>query len=275
MQSSPARTHAITHKRTHAAVFLAIDVGNSAVKGGLFDGTELGHVFSVSAGADGAWADALAPHLGDVSVEGVGIASVVPETTEAVTDALRRYTDASPVHVRPTMPLPFRLDYETPDTLGMDRLAAAAAGWTQYGRRADPARSVIVVDAGTAVTGEVVHRDGIYQGGVIAAGPALVRRALRGGTAQLPEVLLELPADPVGDSTQSAIQSGIMWGFVDLVRGMTDRLAGTLPDEPIVVLTGGWSALLADHLDAVNAVTPHLVLEGVHVLTAGDDGGSM
>lgn len=256
-------------------MFLAIDVGNSAVKGGLFAGTELMRVFSVSAEADEAWADALAPHLGDVSVDGVGIASVVPATTEAVTAALGTYTDATPVHVRPGMPLPFRLDYETPDTLGMDRLAAAAAGWTRYGRRADPARSVLVVDAGTAVTGEVVHRDGVYRGGVIAAGPALVRQALRGGTAQLPEVPLDLPADPVGDSTQAAIQSGIMWGLIDLVRGMTDRLAGTLPDEPLIVLTGGWSALLADHLDAADAVNPHLVLEGVHALTAGDGIGSM
>lgn len=250
-------------------MFLAIDVGNSAVKGGLFDGAELERVFSVSREAE-AMRAVLAPHLADVSVDGVGVASVVPATTEAVTTALQRYTEATPTHVRPTMSLPFRLDYETPDTLGMDRLAAAAAGWMQYGARADPARSVIVVDAGTAATGEVVHRDGIYQGGVIAAGPALVRQALRGGTAQLPEVDLALPADPVGRSTQSAMQSGIMWGLVDLVRGMTDRLAGTLPDEPIVVLTGGWSALLAEHLEAVDDTNPHLVLEGVHALTAGE-----
>jgi len=269
MQSSPARTHAITYKRTHETVFLAIDVGNSAVKGGLFDGTELVRVFSVPEGAGETWEAVLAPHLDDVSIEGVGVASVVPATTEAVTAALGAYTDATPVHVRPGMRLPFRLDYETPDTLGMDRLAAAAGGWTRYGRRSEPARSVIVVDAGTAVTGEVVHRDGVYRGGVIAAGPALVRQALRSGTAQLPDASLDLPADPVGRSTQSALQSGIMWGLIDLVRGMTDRLAETLPDAPIVVLTGGWSALLADHLNSVDDVNPHLVLEGVHALTAG------
>ncbi|PSQ97069.1 MAG: type III pantothenate kinase [Bacteroidetes bacterium SW_9_63_38] len=256
-------------------MFLAVDIGNSAVKGGVFDGATLEQVFSVASAAEATWPEALAPHLSDVSVDGVGIASVVPATTEAVTAALEARTDATPVHVRPAMPLPFRLDYETPDTLGMDRLAAAAAGWTQHGRRADPARSVVVVDAGTAVTGEVVHRDGVYRGGVIAAGPALVRQALRGGTAQLPDVDLELPDDPVGRSTQSAIQSGIMWGLVDLVRGMTERLANRLPDSPVLVLTGGWSALLADHLEAVDAVSPHLVLEGVHTLTADDDIGSM
>jgi type III pantothenate kinase len=164
------------------------------------------------------------------------------------------------------MPLPFELAYKTPDTLGTDRLAAAAAGWAQYGRVAAPPQSVIVVDAGTAVTYEVVHRDGIYQGGVISAGPALTRRALTNGTAQLPDVSLALPDDPVGRSTHSALQSGIMWGLVDGVQGMVDRLAGTLPDVPRIILTGGWGSLLADHLDRVDAYAPHLVLEGIRLL---------
>ena len=115
-------------------------------------------------------------------------------------------------------------------------------------------------------------RDQGVPGGVLEVlGP---RQALRGGTAQLPEVPLEMPNRPVGRSTQSALQSGIMWGLIDLVRGMTARLADGLPDAPIVVLTGGWSALLADHLDRADAVRPHLVLEGVRVLTAGADLGS-
>jgi type III pantothenate kinase len=155
------------------------------------------------------------------------------------------------------MDLPFALDYETPDTLGTDRLAAAAAGWVYYGRVTP--QSIVVVDAGTAVNYEVIHRDGIYQGGAIAAGPALMREALRAGTAQLPDVPMAFPDQSVGRSTRTALPTGIMSGLVDSVRGMSD--------SPRLVLTGGWSQLLADHLKAEAQHAPHLVLRGVRLLT--------
>jgi len=257
-------------------MLLALDIGNSAVKGGLFDDTELVHVFTVSTNEEGlpasdadAWTRALRPHLRAVSIQQIGLASVVPSTARALTEALERLTQAPTARIRPSMPLPFTMTYETPDTLGADRLAAAAAGWVQYGRSASPPQSILVVDAGTAVTCEVIHRDGIYQGGVIGAGPALIRNALRRDTAQLPDVPLSLPEDPVGQSTQSALQSGIMWGLVDGVRGMLSRLSTSLPDPPRIILTGGWSSLLAPHLDRVDHTAPHLVLEGIRILRTG------
>lgn len=265
-------------------MLLTLDVGNSAVKGGVFDGSALLRVFSVSVetldaddqSAASAWQDALAPHIADTPIEHVGLASVVPATADAIAKVITGQTDASITRVRPsTMPLPFELAYETPGTLGADRLAAAVAGWMQYGRAASPPRSVIVVDAGTAITCEVVHRDGVYQGGTINAGPVLARQALQSGTAQLPSVPLDLPDGPVGASTRTALQSGIMWGVVDSVRGMTDRLAATLPDAPQLVLTGGWSALLTDHLDRPTQHAPHLVLQGIRLLaTAPTEGRS-
>ncbi len=252
-------------------MFLALDIGNSAVKGGLFDGDALVEVFSVApppgiADTEApAWAEALAPHLEGHAVDRIGLVSVVPAATAAVTEALSALTDAPLTRLRVDMDLPFALAYETPGTLGVDRLVAAAAGWVQYGR--PTGRSVLVVDTGTAVTYEVIHRDGVYEGGAIGAGPALMRNALQAGTAQLPDVSLTLPPDPVGRSTAGALQSGIMWSLIDSVRGMTDRLAARLPDAPRLVLTGGWSALLAEHVDRVDVHAPHLVLEGARRLT--------
>lgn len=252
-------------------MLLALDIGNSAVKGGLFDGDELIQVFSMGTLEESSkkqsslhWKEALAPQLSDTTVERIGLVSVVPSRTNAVTSVLETLTEAPVMIVDPEMTLPFTLDYDTPQTLGADRLAAAAAGWVHFGR--NESRSVLVVDAGTAVNYEVVHRDGVYQGGAIGVGPALVRGALHRGTAQLPDVPLTLPDEPVGRSTQTALQSGIMWGLVDGVRGMTNRVAQSLPDTPVLVLTGGWSALLTDHLDRVDHHAPHLVLRGVQLL---------
>mgnify|MGYP006291716795 CR=1 FL=1 len=270
-------------------MILTLDIGNSAVKGGLFDGEELVRVFRTADlptedgdAATEAWTQALRDHLGNAVVERAGLVSVVPDAVGPAQQALRGLTGAAVTVVSPEMPLPFGLAYETPETLGTDRLAAAAAAWVRFGRgdaptgdspdsavRASADRSVLAVDAGTAVTYEVVGREGVYRGGVIGAGPALVQRALHGGTAQLPDVPLSFPDDPVGRSTESALQSGIMWGFIDGVRGMIDRLATTLPDDPIVVVTGGWSRVLSERLDRVDHAAPHLVLDGVRVLMEG------
>ncbi|WP_103019565.1 type III pantothenate kinase [Salinibacter altiplanensis] len=252
-------------------MLLTIDVGNSAVKAGLFSDEGLDRVFSVDAPDEASdtaahWRALLASLLPDEPVGHIGLVSVVPPHTDAVARALQALMDDAPTTIiGPEGPLPFVLDYETPDTLGTDRLAAAAAAWEQYGR--GPSRSVIVVDAGTAVNYEVIHRSGTYQGGAIGPGAALMRNALQAGTAQLPEVSLRLPETPLGTSTQTALQSGILWGLVDSMQGMTTRLADRLPDTPRFVLTGGWSDRLTHHLGVEAVHAPHLVLRGARLLT--------
>ncbi len=250
-------------------MLLALDVGNSAMKAGLFSGDDLARLFSVDPPDGDAtdasyWQAELASALADVTVEHVGLVSVVPARTDAVTRGLQDVVDAPLTIIEPGMALPFALDYDTPDTLGTDRLAAAAAGWTRYGR--DASQSVIVVDAGTAVNYEVVHRSSTYRGGAIGPGAVLMRNALQAGTAQLPDVPLHLPETPAGTSTQTALQSGILWGLIDSVQGMATRLADPLPDAPRLVLTGGWGGLLVDRLTIEATHAPHLVLRGVRLL---------
>ena len=256
-------------------MWLTLDIGNSALKGGLFDGEQIEHVFHVELSPalredTGAWAERFADELAPFSVERVGITSVVPAVTALVRDELNAITDAPTLLVDATCALPFELDYATPETLGTDRLAAAAAAWENYGAAlAETAtRNVIAVDAGTAVTCEVIARPGVYRGGTIAPGPALMRRALHTGTAQLPDIPLALPDTPIGQSTQEALQAGIMYGTIDSVRGLLRRISDELDAPPVVVLTGGWSTLLQKHLDAVDHVDPHLVLRGIRTLMA-------
>jgi len=255
-------------------MWLALDIGNSAAKGGLYEGAALQHVFHVdhqrpdlrAAGAVDAWVRALRSALDGIAVERLGVASVVPAVAADATAALERLTAAPIEPIRPGMQLPFTLAYRTPDTLGVDRLAAAAAAWVAYGNEAASPRDVVAIDAGTAVTLDVITREGVYEGGTIGPGPALLRRALHGGTAQLPEVPLEWPRQIVGRSTNEGLQSGIMIGFVESVRGLLAHITATLDAPPAVVVTGGWRDVLAHRIDAINHTQPHLVLDGIRVL---------
>ncbi|HLT47671.1 MAG TPA: type III pantothenate kinase, partial [Rubricoccaceae bacterium] len=247
-------------------MFLALDVGNSETKAGLHDGAGWVRTArtATDAGGAAAWLRALAR---DARVDAAGLASVVPARTAAWAAAVREafWVEAEIVHA--AMPLPFRLAYETPETLGTDRLAAAAAAWHRLGRDAQgQARPVVALDAGTAVTTEVVTADGVYLGGAIAPGAPLLLRALTERTAQLPHVGWPSDPSPIGASTQAAMQAGLGVLYLDGVRGLLARTAAALGTRPFVVATGGWAGWLAERLETIDAVEPHLVLDGVRLL---------
>lgn len=247
-------------------LWLVLDAGNSAVKGGFFEGGALRNTFRLSATPD-AWADELRTQLGKNRVARVGIASVVPDLTPELRLIAAHLTGAPVMIVHAGLRLPFAMGYRTPQTLGADRLASAAATWTRWGRPADAApRPIVAIDLGTAVTYDVVDAEGTYRGGAIAPGPGLLRDALTRGTAQLPTVPLDLPATPLAASTREALQAGILFGCLDAVAGMLHRLTESLNATPFAVATGGWSTLAADQISAIDHTEPHLVLLGVQAL---------
>ncbi len=250
-------------------VWLAFDIGNSAIKGGVFEEDRLCDAFSLphdpsdmESGLDGALrrmpAAAHPAHR-------VGVASVVPDSETCLVRLLED-RGLVPVHIDAAMRLPFRLNMAHPETLGADRLAAAAAAWSEYG--VSGRRHVIVVDAGSAVTCEVIRRDGVYVGGAIGPGPELALQALRQGTAQLPAVAPAWPPALVGRSTAEAMQSGVMYGFVEGVRGLLRRVRDALPGKAFVVVTGGWRRLLAQEVPEIDRADDDLALKGVRQLMA-------
>ena len=245
-------------------MFLALDIGNSAVKAGLHDGARWTRVERFPTDAPG---DALRIFAA-ATVSAAGLASVVPDRTEAWRAAVRTALGVEAHLVRAATALPFRLAYETPETLGADRLAAAAAAWLRFGRDADgAARPVLALDAGTAVTTDVVTADGVYIGGAIAPGAPLLHDALAERTAQLPSVAWPETLAPIGSSTEAAIAAGLGVLFLDGVGGLLERTAEALGADPFVIATGGWGSWLAERLDAVALVEPHLVLDGVRLLS--------
>ncbi len=254
-------------------MWLTFDIGNSAIKGGVFEGNLLHRAFSLPhdpAGMEARLDDEISRvHNAGQRIDRAGIASVVPDSAACLTRLLKDRGHAT-VQIRSSMRLPFRLDSASPETLGVDRLAAAAAAWVEYGKSSEHGepRHVIVIDAGSAVTCEVVHRSGVYAGGTIGPGPELALNALHRGTAQLPDVTPEWPHTLIGRSTAEAIQSGIMYGFVEGVRGLLRRVRETLQGEAFAVATGGWSYLLAEQAPEVDRTDEYLVLKGVRLLMA-------
>lgn len=239
---------------------LVMDIGNSAAKVGLWDGQ---HIVRAGRLTD---PSALADFLGDAHVHSAGAVSVVPARNAEWAAAVgaigvaRVSENAALRFFDHQSGWPVRIGYQTPETLGVDRIAAAVGGWLDPDRPSGT--TTVVVDAGTALTFEVVTSDGDYPGGIIAPGPELLRRALYEGTAQLPLVSLESPPSLIGTSTIEAMQSGIMHGF----RSLTDGLLRELQAEHgglFVVATGGWSEWLYEHVPGIHVVRPHLVLRGV------------
>jgi type III pantothenate kinase len=167
------------------------------------------------------------------------------------------------------VPLEIRVD--APERVGIDRLVAAVAA----DRLRRPDRAVIVVDAGTAITVDLLDQNGAFCGGAILPGIAMSARALAEQTDALPRVALDHLGHPpaaLGKSTMPAIESGLYWGAVGAIRELIHQLAGPLGAPPDVLLTGGASPDVADILAASESWSvrhvPHLVLSGIALVSA-------
>jgi type III pantothenate kinase len=244
-------------------IIATLDIGNSAAKGGLFDDGELVAIFREPI-ADGAAAvsDRIVQMLTAAGVDRIGISSVVPALSHQLDSGLRAAGLLDVHHVGTRSRLPFSISYETPSTLGVDRIAAVAGALVVPDLRIAAETPVVVIDAGTAATIDVLV-SGRFVGGPILAGPELLRRAVGTGTAQLPEADLAWPDRAIARGTAEAVTAGIMMGFVDAVRGMLLRVVDELGAQPVVLATGGWAELLSHKVALIGHHAPHLVLRGV------------
>ena len=234
---------------------LALDIGNTAVKAGCFDGPLLREM------AAGLTADEVRELVRRWRPEHVVIASVA-EDAALHADELREVVPGKILVFKPaTTPIPLRNAYGTPETLGADRLAAAVGAASLR-----PGHATLVVDAGTALKFDLVTADGTYHGGSIAPGLAMRLRALHTFTGRLPLLALP-PADAtiplVGDSTTGSLLSGVVNGAVAEITGLLAQYQRVYPGLG-VLLTGGDAAFLASRLPARIFVVPELVLLGLN-----------
>ena len=238
---------------------LALDIGNTAVKAGAFDGPLLREM---AAGLTAAQVRALVQRW---QPQHVVVASVA-EAAVLVAEDLRDLVPGEILAFSPaTTPVPLRNAYATPHSLGADRLAAAVGAATLR-----PSRDTLVIDAGTALKFDLVTADATYHGGSIAPGLAMRLRALHAFTGRLP--LLGLPAADatiplVGDSTTGSLLSGVVNGMVAEIEGLLACYQQQYPGLG-VVLTGGDAGFLAARLPKRIFVVPELVLLGLNRILA-------
>ena len=239
-------------------MLLAIDIGNSFTKFGVFENDTLRYRLDIPTvphqTADEIYDSKIQ------SVHAVIISSVVPELKNAYLELSRKYYRLEPIFVDSSFDFNLKINYFPPENLGVDRLVAAFAAVGKYGV------PCIVCDFGTATTIDVVTSKREYLGGIIAPGMNTMSESLFLKTAKLPRITIEKPASVIGDSTAKAIQSGIYFGYIGLVDGIIERMISELGEKARVVATGGFANLIAESSVKIDVADANLLLEGLRLI---------
>jgi type III pantothenate kinase len=249
-------------------MLLCIDIGNTSITSGLFEGPKLAAHWRIRTIHEkmpdeyGIAITQFMQHRGyrAEQVTGIAIASVVPPLTPVFVQVCEDYLSTRPLVVDAGVRTGVHIRYDSTREVGADRVVDAVAVRALYGVPA------CVVDLGTGTTFDAVSAQGEYLGGAIAPGIGIAAQALFERTAKLPRVELTRPPSVIGTNTTHSIQSGLLFGYVALVEGMVARFRAELGSETVVVGTGGWAEVIARETDAIDVVDPWLTLHGLRLV---------
>ncbi|HQU91053.1 MAG TPA: type III pantothenate kinase [Pyrinomonadaceae bacterium] len=248
-------------------MLLAIDIGNSSTKFGIFDGDSLLHKFSIQTKrdytAEELLFDRLKVHEQDfiqIDIDTCVVASVVPELSAVIEQVCNELFKITPRFVDAGWDFGFAIDYDPPSAAGVDRLVNCFAAAAKYGS------PVVACSFGTATTIDIVSDENVYVGGIIAPGMATMAKALQLATSKLPEVTLTAPDAIIGKTTVTSIRSGIVNGHVAMIEGLLKRIGSSGK----TVATGGFARMIASQTSAIDIVDENLTLEGLRLLALRD-----
>ena len=249
-------------------MLLALDVGNTNVTIGVFEGNRLiehRRLRTVRDQTSDEWG-ILMRNLFAVSkveisqISGIIVASVVPPVNSQLAEMADRYfsTKAYFVNHETNTGMPIR--YDSPQEVGADRLVNGVAAFHRYGG------PCVVVDLGTAITFDAISAQGEYLGGVIAAGIGISVEALFAKTARLPFVAFETPSAVIGTNTVASMQSGLYFGALGAIDGIVERLHAELGPHTKTIATGGQASLIAPASRYLRIVDENLTLDGLQLI---------
>jgi type III pantothenate kinase len=249
-------------------MLLAIDIGNTNITLGLYEGETLGPCWRFATGREktadeyGALILKLFSHSGIPveKIQAIAMASVVPPVTGAFAEACRQFLDCELMIVDASVKTGMRILYDDPCQVGADRIVDAAAAYKLYGGPA------CIIDFGTATTFDAISQGGDYLGGAIAPGIRVAAEALFQRASKLPKVDLIRPPAAVGRNMTHSLQSGLLLGYVGLVEGIAGRFRAELGDDTKVIATGGLAEVIARETKVISILAPWLTLDGIRII---------
>lgn len=250
-------------------MILVLNVGNSNIALGIYENDKLTHHWRMGTDrhkTEDEYAMLVKAFFSDVGilfeqVKGIIISSVVPPIMYALEEMCRKYFHVKPLVVGPGVKTGLNIKYENPREVGADRIVNAVAAIEEYG-----GRPLIVIDFGTAITYCYINEKGDYMGGAIAPGIAIATEALYTRAAKLPRIEITRPPSIIGKNTISAMQAGVIFGFVGQVEGIVSRMKEYSKTEPLVVATGGLANLISNETTVIDVVDKFLMLKGLYVI---------
>ena len=246
-------------------MLLAIDVGNTNMVFGLYEGQKLQGSFRISTNAEST-SDEIGMMIlqyyhfrgyDPADTSAVIIASVVPPVMYSLTNAIRKYFSLDPVVVGKDVDVGVRNRYANPREVGIDRLVNAVSAVEKYGK------PLIIVDIGTAITFDCIDETGAYLGGAIFPGIKIAMEALFRKASKLPRVDIANTEHAIGRTTVQSMQSGAVRGYVGALTGIILDMKAELPGDVRVIATGGMGRMMAEHCRMIDAVEPNLTMEGL------------
>jgi type III pantothenate kinase len=249
-------------------MLLAVDIGNTNITYGVFQGDELRGTWRVATDVSrmpdeyAATLLNLLRHQGlkTTDIKEVALCCVTPPLLAIFEELLERYFHVSPLVVGPGVKTGVHIRMDNPREVGTDRIVNAAAAHYLY------TGAVIIVDIGTATTFDTVSKEGDYLGGAIAPGIATAAEALFTKASALPRVELTHPEHAIGTNTITAMKSGIIFGYVGLVEGIVNRIRRELGEKATIVATGGYAELIARETPIIDKVNSDLTLVGLRLI---------
>lgn len=249
-------------------MLLALDIGNTSIHIGLFEGDEIAHTWRIGVESEKLPDEYGVLLMNLLSTAGIRASEIhacivgcdVPPLIPTFEQVCKKYFRIEPMIVGHGLRTGVRILYDNPKQLGADRIIDAVAAIKLYGP------PVIVVDFGTATVFDAVNEQGDYLGGAIAPGIGIASEALFSRAAMLYRVQLERPPVAIGKNTIHAMQSGILFGYVGLVEGLVRRFKSELTGSPKVIATGGLAAVIARETDCIDVINGDLTLTGLRLI---------
>ena len=249
-------------------MFLAIDIGNTNVTMGVFDGEKIRYNWRLETDVH-KMPDEYAATLMTLlqfrkialtDIKEVALCSTVAPLVPIFIELLDDYFKISPLVIGPGVKTGIRIRMDNPKEVGADRIVNTVAGFKLYGG------PTIIVDLGTATTFDTISREGDFIGGAIAPGPMTAAEALFSRTAALPRIQFVHPQKAIGTNTITAMQSGIMFGYTGLVEAVVAHIEKELGEKATVVATGGFGAIFAQETNIFKVVNPDITLVGLKMI---------